>query len=102
MDIEAYLNRIGYSGPRTPTLDTLRGLHRSHLLRVPFENLDIHSGRPIELDEERLFEKIVHHGRGGFCYELNGLFANLLREMGFPVSLLSAGVARDAGGFGPE
>jgi N-hydroxyarylamine O-acetyltransferase len=102
VNVEAYLNRIAYRGSRIPTLATLRGLNRAHLLRVPFENLDIHEGRPIVLDEERLFDKIVHRGRGGFCYELNGLFAKLLRELGFSVSLLSAGVARDAGGFGPD
>ena len=102
MDIEAYLDRIGYSGPRTATLDTLRGLHRAHLLTVPFENLDIQAGSPIVLEQERLYDKIVRRRRGGFCYELNGLFAMLLGEMGFRVSLLSAGVAHDAGGFGPE
>jgi N-hydroxyarylamine O-acetyltransferase len=102
VDIEAYLDRIGYRGPRTATLDTLRSLHRAHLLTVPFENLDIHAGPPIVLDEERLYDKIVRRRRGGFCYELNGLFAMLLGEMGFCVSLLSAGVAHDAGGFGPE
>ena len=102
MDIEAYLDRIGYGGPRTPSLDTLRGLHRAHLLSVPFENLDVHARRPIILDRERLYDKIVRRRRGGFCYELNGLFAMLLGEMGFRVSLLSAGVARETGGFGPE
>jgi N-hydroxyarylamine O-acetyltransferase len=69
---------------------------------VPFENLDIHLGRPILLDEQALFDKIVTHRRGGFCYELNGLFALLLRELGFDVTLLAAGVARADGSFGPE
>lgn len=102
MDIEAYLDRIGYRGPRTATLDTLRDLHRAHLLSVPFENLDIQAGRPIVLDRERLFDKIVRRRRGGFCYELNGLLATFLAEMGFRVTLLSAGVARETGGFSPE
>ena len=102
MDIEAYLDRIGYRGPRTATLDTLRDLHRAHLLSVPFENLDIQAGRPIVLDRERLFDKIVRRRRGGFCYELNGLLATFLEEMGFRVTLLSAGVARETGGFSPE
>src|SRR5262249_17236173 len=84
-----------------PTLDTLRALHRAHLRAVPFENLDIHLGRPIVLEERALFRKVVGEGRGGFCYELNGLFADLLRFLGFEVSLLSARVAREAGGFGP-
>jgi N-hydroxyarylamine O-acetyltransferase len=68
---------------------------------VPFENLDIHLGRPIVLDEEALFAKIVARRRGGFCYELNGSFAALLRRTGFAVTLLSAAVAHDEGGFGP-
>ena len=102
MDLTAYLNRIGYHGPLTPTAETLRALHRAHLLAVPFENLDIHLGRPIVMDEARFFDKIVRRRRGGFCYELNGLFAALLRELGFGVTLLSARVAAGDGGFGPE
>jgi N-hydroxyarylamine O-acetyltransferase len=102
MDRMAYLRRINYHGSLDPTAATLRALHRAHLLAVPFENLDIHLGRPIVLDEAALFEKIVVRRRGGFCYELNGLFASLLRELGFDVTMLSAGVARAEGGFGPE
>jgi len=71
------------------------------MLAVPFENLDIHLGRPIVLDEEKLLRKIVEQRRGGFCYELNGAFCVLLREMGFEVSMLSAGVACADGGFDP-
>jgi N-hydroxyarylamine O-acetyltransferase len=99
---DAYLSRIGYTGSTTPTLDTLRELHRTHLLAVPFENLDIHLGREIVLDEARLVDKIVGERRGGFCYELNGAFAVLLRALGFQVSLLSAGVATPDGQIGPE
>jgi N-hydroxyarylamine O-acetyltransferase len=102
MDIQAYFDRIDYHGPREPTAETLRALHMAHLLAVPFENLNIGKGWPIVLDEAALFEKIVIRRRGGFCYELNGLFAALLRALGFEVTLLSAGVARAAGGFGPE
>ena len=102
MDVDAYLDRIAYGGPRTATFETLLGLHRAHLHSVPFENLDIHCGRQILLDPDLLYDKIVRRRRGGFCYELNGLFAGLLAELGFRVTLLSAGVARDAGGFGPE
>ena len=102
MNADAYLDRIAYRGSRDATLETLRGLQRAHLLSVPFENLDIHAARPIVLDAERLFDKIVSRRRGGFCYELNGVFALLLRDLGFRVTLLSAGVARDTGGFGPE
>src|SRR5262249_42653824 len=102
VNVDAYLDRIAYRGPRDVSLETLRDLHRAHLLSTPFENLDIHASCPIVLDARHLYEKIVRRGRGGFCYELNGLFALLLRELGFRVTLLSAGVARDAGGFGPD
>jgi N-hydroxyarylamine O-acetyltransferase len=102
MDITMYLNRIGYRGPLDPNIETLRALHLAHMLAVPFENLDIGLGRPIVLDQAALFDKIVVRRRGGFCYELNGLFAALLRELGFEVTMLSAGVAHAGGGFGPE
>jgi N-hydroxyarylamine O-acetyltransferase len=72
------------------------------MLSIPFENLDIHLGRQLSLDYASLFDKIVVRRRGGFCYELNGLFALLIAELGFEVSMLSAGVAREGGGFGPE
>lgn len=101
LDVTAYCARIGYTGPHAPRLAILRQLHRAHLLTVPFENLDIALGRPIQLDETTLFEKIVRQQRGGFCYELNGLFAALLRQLGFQVSLLSAGVySQQRGQFG--
>jgi N-hydroxyarylamine O-acetyltransferase len=83
-------------------LETLRGLHKRHLLSVPFENLDIHLGRPIILNEDAFFEKIVKHHRGGFCYELNGSFAALLTRLGFKVTMLSARVASKSGGISPE
>src|SRR6476660_7309603 len=102
MDVQAYLRRINYHGEQAPTAAVLRDLHRAHLLAVPFENLDIHLGRPIVLDQAALFDKIVRRRRGGFCYELNGLFGLMLRQLGFDVTLLAAGVARADGGFGPE
>lgn len=101
MDLHAYLQRIGYRGPLEPTPATLAALHRAHLLSVPFENLDIHLGRPIVLALPALYAKIVAGRRGGFCYELNGLFAWLLRELGFEVELLSARVF-EQGLEGPE
>jgi N-hydroxyarylamine O-acetyltransferase len=88
----AYLDRIGYRGGTAPTAETLTSLHRAHMLSVPFENLDIPLGRTIELALERFFDKIVARRRGGFCYELNGLFGWLLAELGFPVVSLSARV----------
>jgi len=107
MDVQAYLRRIRYPEPMTPdadrpSIDLLRPLHRAHLFTVPFENLDISLGRKIICDEARILHKIVNEHRGGFCYELNGAFAALLRALGFRVTLLSARVAREDGGYGPE
>ena len=102
MDVEAYLRRIEYDGPRQPSAACLRALHRQHLFTVPFENLDIPLGNPIRLDLAQLYDKIVVCRRGGFCYELNGLFCELLTAMGFQVEMLSARVCRADGGFGPE
>jgi N-hydroxyarylamine O-acetyltransferase len=99
LDIPAYLERIAYTGSRDVSADTLRGLHLAHLYTVPFENLDIHLGRRLSLDGTALFDKVVTRRRGGFCYELNGLFCALLRELGFRVTMLSAEVAGKAGGF---
>lgn len=101
MEIKAYLERINYDGPLELTAETLRGLQRAHMLAVPFENLDIHLDRRIMLEDEALFSKIVGGRRGGFCYEMNGLFAALLGALGFRVSMLSAGVTREDGSFGP-
>ncbi len=102
MNLNRYLERIGYDGPVEPGRETLRRLHRQHLLRVPFENLDIHLQRPFTLETPALYDKIVERRRGGFCYELNGLFAWLLRELGFDVSLHSARVVGSDGRPGPE
>lgn len=98
--ITAYLDRIAYRGPTDPTLTALQGLMLAHLRTVPFENLSIHHGETIVLEEAWLFDKIVKRRRGGFCYELNGLFYHLLSALGFEVEMLSAGVAKQ-GGFGP-
>jgi N-hydroxyarylamine O-acetyltransferase len=102
LDLKAYLERINYGGPLTPTADTLRRLQVAHLLTVPFENLSIHSKEPIVLEDSYLFEKIVARRRGGFCYELNGLFAWLLRALGYDVVMLSGAVADATEGFGPD
>jgi N-hydroxyarylamine O-acetyltransferase len=100
--IDAYLARIGYDGPREPSAAVLRELHVRHLLTVPFENLDIHWKRPIVVDVDRFLHKIIDEHRGGFCYELNGAFAALLREVGFDVKMLSGRVSGANGEFGPE
>ncbi len=101
MNVVTYLQRLNYHGSTEPTAETLGELHRAHMLAVPFENLDIHLGREIVLDDERLYAKVVERRRGGFCYELNGAFAALLRELGFNVKKLAAGVARADGSFSP-
>lgn len=101
MNTTHYLHRIAYEGPLIPNEDTLRALHRAYLLSVPFENLSIHTGEQIQLNYAWLYDKIVTRKRGGFCYELNGLFGALLTSLGFRVEMLSARVATGEG-FGPE
>lgn len=96
-----YLAHLGVKGPLPPNARTLRKLHRAHLLRVPFENLDVLEGRRMDLRPEAAVAKIVGRNRGGFCYELNGAFGWLLGELGFRVDLISAkmwGSARGAFG----
>jgi N-hydroxyarylamine O-acetyltransferase len=103
MNKEEYLRRIGIEKTEIPpTLENLKFLQRQHLLRVPFENLDIHWKRPIVLDDKAFYEKIVGDGRGGFCYELNGLFYELLVEIGFQSKIISAKVSAGNGKFGAE
>ncbi len=100
--VDAYLKRIGYAGPLKPNSNLLRNLHRAHLFAVPFENLDISFGLKIICDEDAFLRKIIERHRGGFCYELNGAFAALLRALGFRVTLLSARVPREDGSLSPE
>ncbi|MBI4768743.1 MAG: arylamine N-acetyltransferase [Deltaproteobacteria bacterium] len=101
IDIESCLERIGYRGPTEPTLDTLGGLQKAFLLKVPFENLDIHLGRRISLSSESIYRKIVSRKRGGFCYECNILFFDLLVRLGFRVDYLSARMVK-GGSLTPE
>lgn len=100
MNIRHYIERIKYSGPLAPTTEVLANLQTAHLLHVPFENLDIHYNRPIDLTN--LFDKIVTRKRGGFCYELNGLFYELLKEIGFTVKMVSARVYDGKKDYSPE
>jgi len=102
IDVPAYLARIGYSGSTAPGAETLRALHRAHMLTVPFENLDIALGSRIVVDQDVCVRKVVELRRGGFCYELNGAFAALLEALGFRVTLLSARVANENGSDGAE
>jgi len=86
IDLDAYFARIGYDGPRAATLETLQGLHRLQPEVIAFENLDPLLRRPVRLDPASLEQKLLHSGRGGYCYEQNLLFAHVLRALGFTVS----------------
>jgi N-hydroxyarylamine O-acetyltransferase len=98
--VKAYLARCGATRPARADAESLRQLQLRHLMAVPFENLSIHLGEPIVLDQRALFHKLVERRRGGFCYELNGLFAALLSALGFSVTMLAARVF-GADGLGP-
>lgn len=102
MNLEKYLNRIGITEPPSLTKDYLFQLHEHHLLNVPFENLDVHYKVPILLDYKHLYIKIVEKGRGGFCYELNGLFYKLLKTIGFNTKLISCRVYEEDDRYSPE
>ncbi len=100
MDSPAYLTRLNYTAPVGVDYKTLRGLQSAHMLAVPFENLDIGLKRPIQLSEQALWDKIVVRRRGGFCYELNGMFAWLLKQIGFEVTYLNGRVFNREGQLG--
>jgi N-hydroxyarylamine O-acetyltransferase len=85
MNVSDYLARIDYQGAVAPNLECLNAVHRQHLLNIPYENLDVQFGRPLDFDVERIFDKLVLRKRGGWCYEMNGLLAWALGEIGFDV-----------------
>jgi N-hydroxyarylamine O-acetyltransferase len=91
-DLDAYFERIGYAGPRTATLQTLRAIHESHPAAIAFENLDPLLGRRVPLDMDSVQQKLVREKRGGYCFETNGLFAAVLRALGFTLIGLAARV----------
>ncbi|WP_442597166.1 arylamine N-acetyltransferase family protein [Neobacillus sp. D3-1R] len=101
-EIDQYLERIKMTGEIKPDFNSLQKIQEHHILAVPFENIDIANNKPIILDIETLFEKIVRSKRGGYCYELNGLLAWFLDNVGFTSTILSGKVSRDNGTFGPE
>jgi N-hydroxyarylamine O-acetyltransferase len=92
IDLDAYFQRISYDGPTIPSLDTLNGILSAHVQTIPFENLDVLLGRPIELSPEGLQRKLVHGRRGGYCFEQNGLLLDVLQALGFDVVPLSGRV----------
>jgi len=100
MNLISYLEHIQYAKPVKPDADTLHGLQLAHLHKVPFENLDIRLKRVIQINEPAIWNKVVVNGRGGFCYELNGLFAWLLKQIGFEVTYLNARVFNREGNLG--
>ena len=96
MDIHKILKRIKFEGEPRINFDTMARLRKLFILNVVYENLDIHYGPTLmDSDPEKAYDKVVNKGRGGFCYELNGLFAALLREIGFQVDLLACFLGRD-------
>ena len=92
VDLDRYFERLGYRGPATPTLETLRQLHALHVEKIPFENLSPFLGEPVKLDVESLQRKLVASGRGGWCFEHNLLLAHVLETMGYRVTRLAARV----------
>lgn len=94
-DLSAYFARIGYTGPRTPTLDTLGAIQLAHLQTVPFENIDVLLGRTINIEPAAVEAKIVRGGRGGYCFEQNTLFREVLRAIGFTVTPVLSRVRRN-------
>jgi N-hydroxyarylamine O-acetyltransferase len=102
VNLHGYLTRIEYAGDLSPTPATLDALHFAHATHIPFENLDILLGRGIRLDLESLERKLVTERRGGYCFEQNLLFATVLEDLGFDVTLLSARVRYGAATLRPR
>ncbi|MGB6161323.1 MAG: arylamine N-acetyltransferase [Pseudonocardiaceae bacterium] len=107
-DTRVYLRRLGHLGPAEPQFDTLRRLHRNHLLTIPYDNSrfpdegEALPGNLADLDLDATFDKIVVRAAGGICFELNLLFQRLLDELGFDTMAVSAGVIQDQGVFSPD
>ncbi|KZL90345.1 arylamine N-acetyltransferase family protein [Clostridium magnum] len=101
-NISDYLKRIKYDGKTDISYETLYNLHVAHTLNIPFENLDVYYRRPILLDRESLYKKIVENRRGGYCFEMNGLFSFILKELGFKVTDLLARVEVGGKFFSPK
>lgn len=98
MRLDRYFARIGFDRAARPDLDTLCAVHRAHVEAVSYENLDVQLSRPVSRDPSAAYAKIVERGRGGWCYEMNGLLGWALEAIGFEVRRLAGGVGRDASG----
>lgn len=101
-EIDRYLARVRYTGSLDISIETLTALHRAHLLAIPYENLDIHLGRRLTLDPEHIFQKLVDEQRGGWCYEMNGLFGRVIQSVGFHVRYVAGAVGRATRGDSVE
>ena len=95
--ISRYLDQIDYGGGTEPTLEHLTAMHRQHLLHIPYENLDLMNGVPLNLDAGALFQKIILNRRGGYCFELQGLFCYLLKSLGYQVTQYAGRFMDEAG-----
>lgn len=106
-DTAVYLKTLGYEGPLAPTVDTLRELHKRHLMTMPYDS-SLNTGRGtslwagVDIDLDATFDALVTGGRGGVCYELNGLFSALLRELGYRTDVFAAGIRQVDDAFGPD
>lgn len=96
--LDKYLDRIGYARTCDTSLTCLQGIHFSHAMAIPYENLDIHLGRWMDFDLARIYDKVVQRRRGGWCYEVHTLLAWALREIGFEVQMVAAGIDRNKHG----
>jgi N-hydroxyarylamine O-acetyltransferase len=94
VELGAYLDRIGHAGPVRPDLATLRAVHRAHLQAIPYDSLDVPLGRPLTIEPAAAYDKIVRRGRGGWCYEMNGLLGWALGEIGFSVTRMAGAAMR--------
>jgi len=92
VDLDAYLQRIGYKGPVAADLQTLQAITTAHVAAIPFENIDPLMGVFVSLELDAIQRKLVHGGRGGYCFEQNGLLMAVLKAIGFEVSGLIARV----------
>lgn len=99
-NMDTYLQRINYEGTTELTLETLFQLHKLHVFNIPFENLDVLQQKSILLDRDSLYRKIVLDNRGGYCFEMNGLFSYILEDLGFEAINLLARVYIDSNNFG--
>lgn len=92
IDLDAYFQRIGYSGDRSPTLKTLQAIHQHYTRVIAFENLNSFLKQPVPLDTTFLQQKLIHEGRGGYCFEQNLLLRSVLIALDFQVTNLAARV----------